>query len=162
MTQESEIKISPLISISNDRDVVQVPMTSLRLSPQISEELKLTNATTIRVTKTIDYETLQFIAEYLNHYAENDPFQIPNRPLTSKYLLEITKSEWDTQFLLQLVQCGQVIKVTNAASEMNIHSLVNLCALFLSLQIKGIPSTDIKSAFLKLESVKSKDEVKGF
>jgi S-phase kinase-associated protein 1 len=76
---------------------------------------------------------LNKIVEYLVHYKDSEPRDIP-KPLPSANLLEVT-DEWDVNFI-NSVDLDTVFDIIQAANYMDIHHLLHLaCSKAASLMI---------------------------
>ena len=89
-------------------------------------------------------EVLKKVVEYLTHYNESDPKEIP-KPLPSANLLDVT-DEWDVTFI-NSVDLDTTFDIINGANYMDIKPLLDLsCAKIASL-MKGKTAEGIRQLF---------------
>ena len=106
----------------------------------------------------IKYDILKKVVEYLAHYKDKEPQQIP-KPLPSQDLKEVT-DEWDVNFI-NGIDLDSVFDLINAANYMDISSLLDLsCAKIASL-MKGKSAAEI-SAMFNIECDLTEDELKEY
>ena len=106
----------------------------------------------------IKYDILKKVVEYLAHYKDKEPQQIP-KPLPSQDLKEVT-DEWDVNFI-NGIDLDSVFDLINAANYMDISSLLDLsCAKIASL-MKGKSAAEIRAMF-NIECDLTEDELKEY
>ena len=106
----------------------------------------------------IKYDILKKVVEYLAHYKDKEPQQIP-KPLPSQDLKEVT-DEWDVNFINGM-ELDSVFDLINAANYMDISSLLDLsCAKIASL-MKGKSAAEIRAMF-NIECDLTEDELKEY
>lgn len=89
-------------------------------------------------------DVLKKVVEYLLHYKEAEPKEIP-KPLPSNNLLDVT-DEWDVTFI-NSVDLDTNFDIINAANYMDIKPLLDLsCAKIASL-MKGKTAEEIRTMF---------------
>ena len=92
----------------------------------------------------IKYDILKKIIEYLTHYKDKVPKDIP-KPMPSANLSEVI-DEWDVNFI-NSIELDNVFDLINAANYMDISSLLDLsCAKIASL-MKGKTAQEIRTMF---------------
>ena len=103
-------------------------------------------------------DVLKKIVEYLIHYKEGEPKEIP-KPLPSANLLEVT-DEWDVNFINSL-DLDSTFDMIQAANYMDIKSLLDLsCAKVASL-MKGKSAEEIRTMF-NIECDLTEEELKEY
>ena len=108
----------------------------------------------------IKSDILTKIVEYLTHYKDKEPREIP-KPLPSPNLAEVV-DEWDVKFINE-IELDSVFDLINAANYMDIRSLLDLsCAKIASL-MKGKTAEEIRAMFnidcdLSAEELKEYEE----
>ena len=103
-------------------------------------------------------EVLKKVVEYLTHYNESDPKEIP-RPLPSANLLDVT-DEWDVTFI-NSVDLDTTFDIINGANYMDIKPLLDLsCAKIASL-MKGKTAEEIRQMF-NIECDLTEEELKEY
>jgi S-phase kinase-associated protein 1 len=103
-------------------------------------------------------EVLKKVVEYLTHYNESEPKEIP-KPLPSANLLDVT-DEWDVTFI-NSVDLDTTFDIINAANYMDIKPLLDLsCAKIASL-MKGKTAEEIRQMF-NIECDLTEEELKEY
>jgi S-phase kinase-associated protein 1 len=103
-------------------------------------------------------EVLKKVVEYLTHYNESDPKEIP-KPLPSANLLDVT-DEWDVTFI-NSVDLDTTFDIINGANYMDIKPLLDLsCAKIASL-MKGKTAEEIRQMF-NIECDLTEEELKEY
>ena len=105
-----------------------------------------------------DGKNLSKIIEYLKHYENEKPKEIP-KPLTSSDLKPIL-SPWDYNFInsISLEEC---IDLVNAANFLYINELVNLACAKLASEMMNGPIEQVREKF-GIKSDMTEDEMKNF
>ena len=116
---------------------------------EMSEFLKnlasgLTNQEEELYIKEIDDKYLEKIIEYLKHYQYEKPKEIP-KPLPSADLKAIL-SEWDYEFIMTFT-LEECIDLVNAANELDINELVNLCSARMAYEMINCPIDEAREKF---------------
>ena len=96
--------------------------------------------------------------EYLEHYKESDPKEIP-RPLPSANMTEVC-GEWDVKFLSEL-ELDSIFDVINAANYLDIKSLLDLSCAKIASEMKGKTAEEIRTKF-NIENDLSEAEMKEY
>ena len=106
----------------------------------------------------IDGKNLSKIIEYLRHYENEKPKEIP-KPLTSSDLKPILSS-WDYNFInsMSLEEC---IDLVNAANFLYITELVNLACAKLASEMMNGPIEQVREKF-GIKSDMTEEEMKKF
>ena len=106
----------------------------------------------------IDGKNLSKIIEYLRHYENEKPKEIP-KPLTSSDLKPIL-SPWDYNFInsMSLEEC---IDLANAATFLYINGLINLSTAKLASEMMNGPIEQVREKF-GIKSDMTEDEMKNF
>jgi S-phase kinase-associated protein 1 len=103
-------------------------------------------------------DVLKKVVEYLSHYKESEPKEIP-KPLPSANLLDVT-DDWDVTFI-NSVDLDTTFDVINAANYMDIKPLLDLsCAKIASL-MKGKTADEIRTMF-NIECDLTEEELKEY
>ena len=106
----------------------------------------------------IKFDILKKIVEYLTHYKDKTPKDIP-KPMPSSNLSEVI-DEWDVNFI-NSIELDNVFDLINAANYMDIPSLLDLsCAKIASL-MKGKTIQEIKTMF-NIECDLTEEELKEY
>lgn len=105
----------------------------------------------------IKTDILKKCVEYLNHYKEKDPKEIP-KPLPSPNLLDVT-DEWDVNFIN--TDLDSVFDLINASSYLDIKCLLDLSCAKIASVMKGKSAEEIRNIF-NLENDLTEDEIKEF
>ena len=106
----------------------------------------------------IKYDILKKVVEYLAHYKEKEPQQIP-KPLPSQDLKEVT-DEWDVNFINGM-DLDSVFDLINAANYMDIAPLLDLACAKIASLMKGKSAAEIRAMF-NIECDLTEDELKEY
>ena len=106
----------------------------------------------------IKYDILKKLVEYLAHYKEKEPQQIP-KPLPSQDLKEVT-DEWDVNFINGM-DLDSVFDLINAANYMDIAPLLDLACAKIASLMKGKSAAEIRAMF-NIECDLTEDELKEY
>ena len=106
----------------------------------------------------IKYDILKKVVEYLAHYKEKEPQQIP-KPLPSQDLKEVT-DEWDVNFINGM-DLDSVFDLINAANYMDIAPLLDLACAKIASLMKGKSAAEIRVMF-NIECDLTEDELKEY
>ena len=101
---------------------------------------------------------LKKVFEYLEHYKESEPKEIP-RPLPSASMSEVC-SEWDAKFIGEL-ELDTVFDVINAANYLDIKSLLDLSCAKIASEMKGKTAEEIRAKF-NIENDLTEEEMKEY
>ena len=105
----------------------------------------------------IKTDILKKCVEYLNHYKEKEPKEIP-KPLPSPNLLDVT-DEWDVNFIN--TDLDSVFDLITASSYLDIKSLLDLACAKIASVMKCKSAEEIRNIF-NLENDLTEDEIKEF
>ena len=89
-------------------------------------------------------DVLKKVVEYLIHYQEGEPKEIP-KPLPSNNLLDVT-DEWDVTFI-NSIDLDTTFDIINAANYMDIKSLLDLSCAKIASMMKGKTAEEIRTMF---------------
>ena len=106
----------------------------------------------------IKYDILKKVVEYLAHYKEKEPQQIP-KPLPSQDLKEVT-DEWDVNFINGM-DLDSVFDLINAANYMDIAPLLDLACAKIASLMKGKSAAEIRAMF-NIECDLTEEELKEY
>lgn len=101
---------------------------------------------------------LKKVFEYLEHYKESDPKEIP-RPLPSADMATVC-SEWDIKFLSDL-ELDSVFDVINAANYLDVKPLLDLTCAKIASEMKGKTADEIRTKF-NIENDLTEEEMKEY
>jgi S-phase kinase-associated protein 1 len=105
----------------------------------------------------IKSDILKKCIEYLSHYKDSEPREIP-KPLPSANLLEVT-DEWDVNFIG--IDLDSVFDLINAASYLDVKPLLDLSCAKIASTMKGKSADEIRTMF-NLENDLTEDEIREF
>ena len=103
-------------------------------------------------------EILKKCVEYMTHYKDTEPKDIP-RPLPSPNLLDVT-DEWDVNFISG-IDLDSVFEIINAANYLDLKSLLDLSCSRIASIMKGKTAEEIRNIF-NLDNDLTEDEIKEF
>ena len=103
-------------------------------------------------------DVLKKIVEYLIHYRDNEPKDIP-KPLPSANLLEVT-DEWDVNFI-NSIDLDTTFDIINAANYMDIKSLLDLACAKVASVMKNKTAEEIRNMF-NIECDLTEEELKEY
>ena len=89
-------------------------------------------------------EILKKCVEYMTHYKDTEPKDIP-RPLPSPNLLDVT-DEWDVNFISG-IDLDSVFEIINAANYLDLKSLLDLSCSRIASIMKGKTAEEIRNIF---------------
>ena len=150
---------SNLILESSDNQKIEIDQESAQKSiilknliPKFNE-----NHEPIQLSE-IKYDILKNIVDYLIHYKDKTPKDIP-KPLPSANLSEFLE-EWDIQFINSF-ELEKVFDISRAANYMDIPSLLDLCHAKLASLMKGKTEQEIRNMF-NIECDLTEEELKEY
>ena len=130
--------------ISDDNVQLEIDSKSASRSLFIKSQIGNYNKSKGIKLKEVNSNTLEKILEYLKHYKDKEPIQLP-KPLPTINLNEIIE-EWDVNFINEM-DTNTIIDLINAANYLEIQSLVDLgCAYIVSL-FKGRNADEMREMF---------------
>ena len=130
--------------ISGDGTEISINSKSGIRSNFIKNKIGSYNKTKAINIPEVTFEILEKIVEYLEHYKDKEPKQIP-KPLPTINLNQII-DEWDFNFISNM-DINYIIDLISSANYMGIPSLIDLgCAYIVSL-IKGRSADEMREMF---------------
>ena len=112
--------------ISSDNQKIQIDSKIVEKSDFLKNKIGNSNKKIEINLPEINYNTLQKIVQYLIHYKEKEPQQIP-KPLSSNNLSNVI-DEWDINFIKNM-DMNSIYDLINASNYLEIPSLLDLsCA----------------------------------
>ena len=123
----------------------------------ITRYINLINDSEININQ-VDGKNLSKIIEYLRHYENSKPKEIP-KPLTNSDLKQILPS-WDFNFInsLSLEEC---IDLANAATYLHINGLIELSTVKLASEMMNGTVEQVREKF-GIKSDMTEEEMKHF
>jgi len=106
----------------------------------------------------IESDTLEVIIKYLEHYANEEPKEIP-KPLTSSDISKVL-DPWDFEFISK-VSLEKVIDLVNGANYMDIPSLLQLSLCRIGSEMLDKPIEEVRKNF-KIDDDMEEDERKEY
>lgn len=92
----------------------------------------------------VDGKTLTKILEYLEHYVNSEPKEIP-KPLKDSHLEKVI-DKWDADYILPLSK-EECVNIVNAANYMDIPSLLQLACAKIAASMIDLPIAQIQKEF---------------
>ena len=92
----------------------------------------------------VDGKTLKKIIEYLEHYKDSEPKEIPKPLKDSK--LENVIEKWDADYILPIPK-EDCVSIINAANYMDIPSLLQLACAKIAASMMDLPVEEIQKEF---------------
>ncbi len=130
---------------SNDNVIFEVSEKCLALSKVLKNLANdFPEADAELPTNEVDGKTLEKIVEFLKHYENEKPKEIP-KPLPSSDLKPFI-SEWDSEFIDKL-SLEAIIDLVNAANFLDIPELVNLCCAKLATEMTNCTIEEARKKF---------------
>ena len=144
--------------ISSDDKRIQIESKNVEKSDFLKNKIRNTNKKNEINLPEINYNTLQKIVEYLNHYKDKEPQLIP-KPFTSNNLINVT-DEWDINFIKNM-DMNSIYDLINASNYLEIPSLLDLCCAYIITLIKGKPIEEMRKLF-NIECDLSDEQIKEY
>lgn len=144
--------------ISSDGENITIDEKSAKRSNLLNGVLQDFKGDLEIPTPSVRAEVLKKVVEYLTHYKESEPREIP-KPLPSTNLLDVT-DEWDVTFI-NSIDLDFTYEIVNAASYMEIDSLLYLACAKLAALMTGRTVEEIRETF-NIENDLSPEELKEF
>ena len=91
-----------------------------------------------------DSKSLKRIIEYLKHYLNEEPKEIP-KPLPNSDLKQVL-DEWDYNYISPL-SIEETIDLINAANYMGIEGLINLCSSRIASEMTNCSIEEVRAKF---------------
>ena len=148
-----------LVLVSSDNQKIEIDTESAQKSLLLKGLISDFNAQQEPIQlPDIKYDILKKVVEYLAHYKDKEPQQIP-KPLPSQDLKEVT-DEWDVNFINGM-ELDSVFDLINAANYMDISSLLDLACAKIASLMKGKSAAEIRAMF-NIECDLTEDELKEY
>ena len=116
---------------SNDHKIFEVPINILNKIKLISGILELTDKYDKAILlKEVDAKNLERIIDYLKHYKDMEPKEIPKpfpERTDDKFFRSLLNDDWTFDFL-QSLTIEDAINLVNASNYLQIEGLINLLA----------------------------------
>ncbi len=103
-------------------------------------------------------DVLKKVVEYLTHYKDSEPKEIP-KPLPSANLLDVT-DEWDVTYI-NSIDLDTTFDIINAANYMDIKPLLDLSCGKIASLMKGKTADEIRNMF-NIECDLTEEELKEY
>ena len=129
---------------SSDGKVFEIEENCLKRANFFNELRNILNPDEEINIKDVDSITLIKIIEYLKHYQNEEPPEIP-KPLPSPDLKQIL-NEWDYNYIIP-ISLENTIDLVNAASYLGIAELVNLASARLASELINCPVDEARQKF---------------
>ena len=137
--------ISNIIKLKcSDGKIFEIESNCLKRSNLFKELNNILNPDEEINIKDVDSITLIKIIEYLKHYQNEEPPEIP-KPLPSPDLKQIL-NEWDYNYIIP-ISLENTIDLVNAASYLGIAELVNLASARLASELINCPVDEARQKF---------------
>ena len=144
--------------ISSDNQKIQIDSKIVEKSDFLKDKIENSNKNIEINLPEINYNTLQKIVQYLIHYKEKEPQQIP-KPLSSNNLSNVI-DEWDINFIKNM-DMNSIYDLINASNYLEIPSLLDLCCAYIITLIKGKPIEEMRKIF-NIECDLSDEQIKEY
>ncbi len=125
--EEKKIKLK-----SSDEQIFEVKEKCLLRSNYYKQIKDISNLDEELPLKEIDSKTLEKIIEYLKHYENGEPKEIP-KPLPSPDL-KLVLDEWDYNYIITL-SLQEIVDLINAANTLDVEELVTLSSARLASEM---------------------------
>ena len=130
--------------ISSDNQKIQIDSKIVEKSDFLKNKIGNSNKKIEINLPEINYNTLQKIVQYLIHYKEKEPQQIP-KPLSSNNLSNVI-DEWDINFIKNM-DMNSIYDLINASNYLEIPSLLDLSCAYVITLIKGKSIEEMRKIF---------------
>ena len=144
--------------ISSDNQKIQIDSKIVEKSDFLKDKIENSNKNIEINLPEINYNTLQKIVQYLIHYKEKEPQQIP-KPLSSNNLSNVT-DEWDINFIKNM-DMNSIYDLINASNYLEIPSLLDLSCAYVITLIKGKSIEEMRKIF-NIECDLSDEQIKEY
>ena len=134
--------------MSSDDKIYEVPDTILKKSTLL-KELTTDNEGEVITLKEVNEECLKRIIEYLYHYKDFEPKEIPKpfpENCDANFLRSILNDEWTFNFLNNL-SIEDTINMVNASNYLQIDGLTNLLSAKLAYELINCSVEEAKQKF---------------
>lgn len=143
---------------SSDGQTFQIDQLSLNKSGLVTEIIKSFQDETEISLPEVEGKTLKRIVEYLIHYKNSEPKDIP-KPLKDSKLDKIL-DKWDYDFIIG-VSMPDCIDLINATNYMDIPSLLKLACTRIAARMIELPLEEVQKTF-GIECDMSEGEISQF
>jgi S-phase kinase-associated protein 1 len=144
--------------ISSDNQKIQIDSKIVEKSDFLKDKIENSNKNIEINLPEINYNTLQKIVQYLIHYKEKEPQQIP-KPLSSNNLSNVI-DEWDINFIKNM-DMNSIYDLINASNYLEIPSLLDLSCAYVITLIKGKSIEEMRKIF-NIECDLSDEQIKEY
>ena len=148
--------------MSNDGKIFEVPDTILQKSILL-KDLTTDNEGEVITLKEVNEECLKRIIEYLYHYKDFEPKEIPKpfpENCDANFLRSILNDEWTFNYLNNL-SIDKAIDMINAANYLQIDGLTNLLSAKLAYELSNCSVEEAKQKF-QIEGDLTPEEIEEF
>lgn len=148
--------------MSSDGKIYEVPDTILQKS-NLLKELTTDNEGEVITLKEVNEECLKRIIEYLYHYKDFEPKEVPKpfpENCDANFLRSILNDEWTFNFLNNL-SVEDTINMVNASNYLQIDGLTNLLIAKLSYELSNCSVEEVKQKF-RIEGDLTPEEIEEF
>ena len=143
---------------SSDGQSFQVDLVAIKKSGLVNEKIQKNPEETDIHLPEVEGKTLKKIVEYLLHYKDTDPKEIP-RPLKDSKI-ENVLDKWDYEFIIG-ISMADCIDLINAANYMDILPLLKLACARVAAKMIELPLDEVVSTF-EIECDMSEEETMQF
>ena len=148
--------------MSSDGKIYEVPDTILQKS-NLLKELTTDNEGEVITLKEVNEECLKRIIEYLYHYKDFEPKEIPKpfpENCDANFLRSILNDEWTFNYLNNLSN-GEAIDMINAANYLQIDGLINILATKLGYELSNCSAEEARQKF-RIEDDLTPEEIEEY
>ncbi len=148
--------------MSSDGKIYEVPDTILKKSTLL-KELTTDNEGEVITLKEVNEECLKRIIEYLYHYKDFEPKEVPKpfpENCDANFLRSILNDEWTFNYLNNL-SIAEAIDMINAANYLQIDGLINILATKLSYELSNCSVEEAKQKF-QIEDDMTPEEIEEY
>ena len=145
---------------SSDGKVFEIEENCLKRANFFNELRNILNPDEEINIKDVDSITLIKIIEYLKHYQNEEPKEIP-KPLPSPDL-KVVLNEWDYNYISP-ISIEDAIGLLNAADHLGIEKLVHLVSAKLASETMNCSIEEARAKFgIKLDEIMTKEELEEY
>ena len=148
--------------MSSDGKIYEVPDTILKKSTLL-KELTTDNEGEVITLKEVNEECLKRIIEYLYHYKDFEPKEVPKpfpENCDANFLRSILNDEWTFNYLNNLSN-DKAIDMINAANYLQIDGLINLLSAKLAYELSNCSEEEARQKF-QIEEDLTPEEIEEF
>ena len=129
---------------SSDGEIFEVEENYLNKSKVLCELKEFLKPDEDLLVKEVEGKTLSKVIEYLKHYVNEEPKEIP-KPLPSADLKQLL-SEWDYNYISPF-SLYETVDLVNAANYLDINGLVNLASARLASEMINCSVEEARKKF---------------